>query len=107
MSGSGNAGQGAGSTQPDPPAGGINEEKLKQFSRECTGIVEKYQRGQCTFSEGMVQIALELCKLQTNLKEAENVARHFYGLMEQVCSSLVRNGYTASGKMTMLHSYQP
>ena len=55
-----------------------------EFSRYCSGIIEKFQTGQLSLLESMVQIALELSRAPVSDQEAQRIVQHSYSSLERI-----------------------
>ena len=73
-----------GSQQPDRPndereeTGGTNVDPAIEFSRLGAQIVERFQIGQITFQEGMVQLALKIARARIAPEEVQGVPQFYY-----------------------------
>ena len=89
-----------GSQEPDRPnnereeTGRTDIDPAIEFGRSGTRIVERFQVGQITFQEGMVQLALEIARAQITPEEIQGVAQFYYGELAQIQGALVKNNQT-------------
>ena len=91
MSGNGTSSESVAERQDHNDQGEETTDVMAEFTRLCLQIIERYQTGQIKYPDALVQLALEMSKVEIAPDAVDGVVRHFYEELERVKASLIRN----------------